>query len=699
MAAILGVALIGTAIALWGIEAQDRLSSDLYDVRDPALDASNSAIEEQAQWVLDILNGAEVTAAEVRGRFSPELNALVPTEGLLNDVELLVVDGPYSFRGFEIDQAPSLLTMETIDADGMGLTLTIGTDSVGRIDGLLLAPGEADRGPMTVVTATLHLVAGWGLLVSGAVVWLVRHRRGAGMLLLGAGIAWLAQMLELADLSLLYTLGLVSAPVGAVLVVAAVLSMTPGGTAANDARSALVAAVVAALGAVAPLLTIDTRKSSLPRQLLATGHDRSSAETLAVLGNLVAIAAALLFAVVVWRRFVRGTGIGQQLRAVMALAATVMVVAVVTLAGWAMSSRSFDLSTSPWLSMALLAVPIGLAFVISGENRTALGGVASMVVDVGQGPTRSGLESSLAQALRDPSLALAFWSPERSEYVNSMGQTASIEPSDGRAVTLLGSTEDPVGAVLHDAELLAEPDRVRAATAAARIAIENERSQALAASRLRASRLRIVESAEEARRQVERDLHDGAQQRLIALQLAVKLEQQRVESGEAVDPAFLSRLGSELSDAINELRELGRGLRPSALDHGLRAAVESLAERSPLPVVVDVTDDPVPGWAESAAYFVVNEAVTNAVRHSGSDHVRVKVARSVDALTVVVADDGVGGARQGSGSGLQSLEDRVLALDGEWSVQSTTGEGTTIMARLPVVSVAPRSERSQGLGS
>jgi len=141
------------------------------------------------------------------------------------------------------------------------------------------------------------------------------------------------------------------------------------------------------------------------------------------------------------------------------------------------------------------------------------------------------------------------------------------------------------------------------------------------------------------------------------VQLALTLEQQRAQAaGESVDPAFLEKLSTELGGAIEELRELGRGLRPSALDHGLGTAIESLAERSPLPVVTEFSADRVDTATEAAAFFVINECVANATRYSGADHVRVSV---------------------------QSLEDRVLALDGAFSVTSPAGQGTVVMATFP----------------
>lgn len=682
---ILLLALIASALAVWGLGAQDRISSDLYDVRLPALSADESAVEDHALWVISILNGQVPSDAEIGERLSPEFQQVISIAQFRRDTQFFQQQGPFELRGFNIDPSIGILEGSLKSADGQVVGLQISTVfSTSLIDGLFLLFSDADRGPFSGVQAISMLIASWGLLLAGAATWWLRHRPRPARLLLAAGAVWLAQFLELSNTALLYTLGLIAGPVAAALVAAALLSFGARRDASPAARLAGALVVAAMVASISPLLAIDTSVSSLPDQLLSIRHDRDLASLLTSVGDVLTIAALIALAVVLVNRSRGSGGIGAGQRRSVAIAGVVIAAIVGTLALWSLATNSFDLSQSPIVSLAAVAVPVGLTVGTVQDGRHALGGVAAMVADVGEGTSRTALQASLAQALGDPSVALAFWSGDRNAYVDSAGRSMAIEPTDQHAVTLLGAADDPMGAILHDHALLAEPERVRAATAAVRLALENERRQALAAADLRASRSRIVESAEQARRSVERDLHDGAQQRLIALQLSLKLEQQRAQrSGEPVSSEFLAGLSDELGGAINELRELGRGLRPSALDHGLRAAVESLAERSPVPIVTDVTNERGSPAAEAAAYFVINEAVANATRHSGADHIRVRVESDGHSVNVEVADDGAGGARKDIGTGLQSLEDRVVALDGTWSLTSPSGGGTKIEVVLP----------------
>jgi PAS domain S-box-containing protein len=210
-------------------------------------------------------------------------------------------------------------------------------------------------------------------------------------------------------------------------------------------------------------------------------------------------------------------------------------------------------------------------------------------------------------------------------------------------------------------------------------------ANAHAREELAASRVRIVEASDAERRRLERNLHDGAQQRLVATSLAVRMAARRVTEDPATR-AMLDGAGDELALALEELRELARGLHPAVLtDHGLCAAIEAVADRAPLPVTVDVpVDQRLPETVEAAAYFVVCEALTNVAKYAHASEARVRVERSDGHATVEVVDDGVGGADERGGSGLRGLADRVEALGGRLVVASPTGEGTTVRAQLPV---------------
>ena len=202
---------------------------------------------------------------------------------------------------------------------------------------------------------------------------------------------------------------------------------------------------------------------------------------------------------------------------------------------------------------------------------------------------------------------------------------------------------------------------------------------------LRASRTRIVDAGYEERRRVERDLHDGAQQRLVALTMSLRLVRGKIEADPAGAGTLLDEAMEELDAATRELRELARGIHPAVLsDRGLDAALSGLADRSPLPIeILETPPERLPEAVESATYFVIAEALTNVARYADADGATVRVSRRNGAVEVEVRDDGVGGADPDDGTGLRGLEDRVAALDGRLVVTSPAGEGTTVMARIP----------------
>jgi signal transduction histidine kinase len=200
---------------------------------------------------------------------------------------------------------------------------------------------------------------------------------------------------------------------------------------------------------------------------------------------------------------------------------------------------------------------------------------------------------------------------------------------------------------------------------------------------LRASRARLVEAGDAERRRLERDLHDGAQSRLVALALLLRTARRRVTDDEQL-AGLLDNAQDELRTSLAELRELARGIHPAVLtERGLEPALHSLVARAPVPVTVEACDDRLPAPVESAAYFVVSEALANVAKYARASHASVTVARRNGDLTVEVADDGVGGADVARGSGLRGLEDRLAALDGTLSLDSPAGCGTRLRAKIP----------------
>jgi signal transduction histidine kinase len=201
---------------------------------------------------------------------------------------------------------------------------------------------------------------------------------------------------------------------------------------------------------------------------------------------------------------------------------------------------------------------------------------------------------------------------------------------------------------------------------------------------LQASRDRAVDSAEDERRRIERDLHDGAQQRLVALAMDLGMAKEKLRTDPQAATELVGEAHEEAKRALAELRNLARGIHPAVLaDRGLDAAISALAARSPVPVGVEVVTERLPGAVESTAYFVVAEALTNAAKHARAGEITVRIARRDDLLVVEVTDDGDGGADPEHGSGLRGLADRVAAIDGRLTVTSPAGGPTVVRAELP----------------
>jgi signal transduction histidine kinase len=345
------------------------------------------------------------------------------------------------------------------------------------------------------------------------------------------------------------------------------------------------------------------------------------------------------------------------------------------------------LDAASGILLCLLALPAAvLAIAILEGLGAALGALAHALLQSAR-PAGGPVREMLAESLGDRTLSIAYWLPDRNTFVDEAGRPVDLpDPGSGRAWTAVENNGVRVAAIVHDAALDTGPELVQAAAAAAALALDNERLKADLRARveeLRVSRVRIVEAADAARRRLERDLHDGAQQQLVSLALDLRLLKGRVRDTEA-EP-LVDSLAEKLAAALGELRELARGIHPAILtDRGLGPAIEALAARVPVDVESDVEvherlSEPI----EAAAYFVVAEALTNIVKYARATSARVVVRRRSDVVTVLVDDDGVGGARIGAGSGLRGLQDRLSALDGTLSVDSPSGGGTRLRARIP----------------
>lgn len=343
--------------------------------------------------------------------------------------------------------------------------------------------------------------------------------------------------------------------------------------------------------------------------------------------------------------------------------------------------------------LARTAIPIGFLMGLL-RIRMARSAIADLVVELGATPTPARLRDALANALGDSTLEVTYWSSAAGTFVDADGRPVLL-PAEGsrRAVTQLERAGTPIAAIVHDPVLLDDPGLVAAVASALRLAVENERLHAEVEAQLgevHASRARIVAAGDEERKRVERDLHDGAQQRLVSLTLALRLARSRLDNHDDGSVRLsLDQASADAKAALAELRELARGIHPQILtEAGLGAAVESLADRAPVSVAVEIDGTRYSQTVEGAAYFVVSEALANIAKYSQATRALVRAEWGAGSLTVEVADDGVGGANASLGTGLRGLADRLAAVDGSLEIISPAGGGTRLLAHIPAAGPA-----------
>jgi signal transduction histidine kinase len=344
------------------------------------------------------------------------------------------------------------------------------------------------------------------------------------------------------------------------------------------------------------------------------------------------------------------------------------------------------------VAASLFLVPIAL---LAGLLRSHMGqaAVSALAVELGRPGDRPPLVESLRRALGDRSLQLGLWSRPSAEYVTPHGLPLDLkDAAAGRGITrLAGEGGEPLAVMIHDEVLTDQRGLIDGVAAVAQLALENERLQAEVKAQLeevRASRERIVSAADAERRRVERNLHDGAQQRLVSLSLALRMAQSTATATEASPEvaSALAKAEAELRRAIGELRELARGIHPAILtEAGLGPALESLADHSPVPVSVETNLDGrrLPAAVEGTAYFVAAEALTNVAKHAAATRAQLEASLEGGWLRIRIADDGVGGANPAAGSGLRGLVDRVAALGGRLRIEDDEPHGTRLEVEIP----------------
>jgi signal transduction histidine kinase len=339
--------------------------------------------------------------------------------------------------------------------------------------------------------------------------------------------------------------------------------------------------------------------------------------------------------------------------------------------------------------VTLLVVGLSpLAFLLGLlDARLARSAVGDLMVKLRSEPAPPDLRDALGHALRDPSLTLAYWLPEFQTYVDVEGRPVQLPDNESRTATLIDRNGEHVAALVHDTALDDERQLLEAVGAAAGMSLENERLHAELRARvdeLRGSRARVIEAGQKERQRLERNLHDGAQQRLIALSLRLSLFEKSLPREPEVKQE-LDAARREIALSLEELRDVARGIHPAVLSgHGLAVAVESLAAHAPLPVRLEMgVEERLPERVEVAAYYVVSESLANVAKHAHASQARVLLERRDDYLMVEIVDDGDGGADTERGSGLRGLADRVEALGGRLRVWTPLGGGTRVEAEIP----------------
>jgi signal transduction histidine kinase len=528
-------------------------------------------------------------------------------------------------------------------------------------------------------TTTLYSAAVGGLYLAAGVAAALRepdNRVGALMVLVGIG--WFAEDLQISTDPVVHTAGLLVRSLSTGFLVHLLMAFPTGRARRRVERDLVVIGYLCVLGLV-PVSTFFST-SIVPNLLLL----RPVADTRLVIDSVQVVMGAAVVVVLV-RRWLTATRPARRVLAPVYGAGLV---------GGVVSVLDPVVGIGrPWPHVVLSAVGhaalllLPLAF-LAGMWRVRLGrtAVADLLVRLPQSEPEQ-LRDLLATALGDRSLRIGYVRVDGSDLVDLEGRPLVVPP--GQAVTVVEREGRRVAALVHDPALREDRHVLRAVTSAAALELDNQRLAAEVRAQLaevRASRARIVAAGDEQRRRVERDLHDGAQQRLVTVALVLRLARQRADRATDPDPELarlLDRGADGLEDALAELRELARGIHPAVLSEaGLVPALRALAGRSPVPVEVDADDlPPLPAPVEATAYFVAAEAVTNALKHANATTIRITL-RCGEVLDLTITDDGVGGADLVRGTGLLGLRDRVSALDGELTVHS--GLGTTVRATLPV---------------
>ncbi|MBI4897099.1 MAG: sensor histidine kinase [Actinobacteria bacterium] len=562
----------------------------------------------------------------------------------------------------------------------------------------LTSSRETAPGPDVIVA----LLVGWSFIGTGLFAWWRRPLNRTGMLMTAVGFTWFISSLTISDVPGVFIFGV--ALNNLVLIVLAYLVFAfPSGRLDSKYARWLIwfgffdGVVLQFLGLlVLRHPTPQMNCADCPSNPLALTHN---ADLFTVLNHISAIGGVILLsamvALLVRRRRTLGSAARRAIAPVMFAGGftLAMFAAMIGISLFADESIVGDITHLGGV-LGLVLVPYAFLF---GLMRARFGGaeaVGELIESLTDADRREGnIRDALSEALGDPSLQFAYWLPDLEIYVDDLGEPVTLpDEGAGRAWSAVEHDGELIAAIIFDATVEDHRRLVRSAGAAAALALRNRRLEAelrAKVAELRASRARIVQAADETRRRLERNLHDGAQQQLISIALNLRLAKSKLEENPTAAGELIDQAANELATATDELRELARGIHPAVLsDHGLAAAVEALASRSTVPVELgELPERRLPEAIESAIYFVVAEALTNVARYAGEvSGARVAITANNGLAQVIISDDGAGGADPRNGTGLRGLTDRVAALDGKLKVFSPPGEGTRIEAEIPCAS-------------
>jgi signal transduction histidine kinase len=538
--------------------------------------------------------------------------------------------------------------------------------------------------------ALLHGVGGFTYLAVGTFAWQRRPQNRTGQLLVLAAFAWFLVDLKHTNSQALFTVGDV---LGNLVygVIAQVAIAFPSGQLQSERERSLVSAVYfwVIVGTFPLIFAPVPTGCHCTQDLLDLRPDVSLYHVANIVQQIFNVAMVAAVAAVVIIHRIRASEAARRAMAPVIWSAGPIVALIVGLnvenalfPGWV---RTLLTTLTP---VALAVLPIALAI---GLVRTRLAqlAVGTLVVELTQNPESRGFRDAIARTLGDNTVDIAYF-VGGDEWVDDSGRPVTLPREDRkRAYTLLERNGEKVAAIVHDKSLENDPALVSQVAAASALAIENERLRVELLAKLaevEESRTRLVEVADVERRKLERDLHDGAQQRLISLALTLGRAQVRLENGDQAGASDeVKSAAATLQAATGELRELASGIRPAVLtDAGLAPALDALAERAPVPVTLRVTlDRRFSDAVESAAYFAVSEAITNVAKHAQATRTDVTATCDSKRLTIVVQDDGNGSADLRKGTGLRGLRDRLAALGGTLRVKGDSGRGTEVTITLP----------------